>query len=518
MRHQKMSLRIVGLVVFVLTGILVGSTVFAVHAMTLNPPDPRLASVAASDLACVNATGTGCHPDCGGCFASVQAAVDAVPPGGYVRVAEGTYTGVGLGPVVAINKGLSLTGGFDAACGTQTYGETILDGENTRTVVKVENTAGLVDIAHFTFTRGTGEGNCDDIITDYEGCGGGMYVKNARVLVTNNIFRDNIGSTSGTGAGGGAFVDNAQLGSATEFSECTFTNNVASAMLTGWGGGLFLDAGTALTHADVLACQFSGNAGSTKYEGYGGGAYVSGYVDMDTDVFVANHAGRSQALWGYGGGLYVWQAKALDLTNSTFRENVAVESPAQFSVSAGGAIYASTNITMTVINNIIVRNEALDDGSAVLLESTDLGLPVNAWFWHNTMVGNLGSSTSGAITLGDNVGVSHAHFTNNIIAGHARGIDVINPSDDVVTADTNCLWNTDPGFTGTNALLADPKLTPEYYPQVGSPVIEAGVLLTGHPALASDKDEVGRPLGAFPNIGAYEKTRYVNYLPVAFRK
>ena len=45
---------------------------------------------------CVNATGTGCGPDAtGGCFSSIQAAIDAAAPTDIIRIAAGTYTSPG---------------------------------------------------------------------------------------------------------------------------------------------------------------------------------------------------------------------------------------------------------------------------------------------------------------------------------------------------------------------------------------------------------------------------------------
>ena len=201
--------------------------------------------------------------------------------------------------------------------------------------------------------------------------------------------------------------------------------------------------------------------------------------------------------------------------------NKAVEFPYQLSdtASRGGAIYASTDVTMTAINNVIVKNVARDSGTAVYFESTELLLPVNAWFWHNTIVGNKGDSTAGAVTIGDNSGTTNAVLINNIFAGNAFGVDIKNPFEDVLTMNTNCVWNVTEGFPGDFAVISDPMLTSEYYPRIGSPVIGAGKWpISGHTGLLTDKDGISRPQDTKPYIGAYETTRNAVYLAAVFRK
>ena len=219
----------------------------------------------------------------------------------------------------------------------------------------------------------------------------------------------------------------------------------------------------------------------------------------------------------------IWQSyprSCADVWLVLSRMNTAVVSPNQLSDTAsfGGAIYASTEVTMTAINNVIVKNVARDAGTALYFESSEIDLPTNVWFLHNTISGNTGNTSSGAVTVGDSYGTTNAVLKNNIISGNTFGLDIKNPFEDVLDADFNCVWNNTEGFPGDFPVIADPKLTPEYYPQQGSPVIEAGQLLSGHPALLSDKDGVSRPLGTKPNIGAYESTRNAVYCPVLFRK
>lgn len=522
MQHRRNLTWAFGLGFLLLVSLTLGNTIFPAQAATPSATDPILQLTPGSNVACVNTTpdGSGCGASCGECFNNVQTAVDAVPSGGTVRIAQGTYTGSGSA-VVNVTKQLRLEGGYDASCTSATGGVTVLDGEWLRTVVEVE-AIGPVELYTLTLTHGTGKGNCDTSASQYGGCGGGLYVLDTPVIVNSCRFENNLGSAIGSGAGGGAFVLNAISGEYAQFINCTFVNNVANTfdVGVGWGGGLYLDSGTQQGPSHITDCTLMDNTGSNKNEGYGGGAYIAGYAEVVNNVFVNNYAGRDTAKYGWGGALYLWQTKRLDLMNNTLSANVAAQNPGSENFNAaGGAIFASTNISLTAINNIIVNNEARDEGTAIYFESFTSN-PVNAWFYHNTIVGNKGNSDSGAVTLQYVVGDVHTVFTNNIIAGHQYGIDNKNPVHNDVSGEKNLLWNANNGTTGNFPVIAEPKLTPDYHPQLGSAVIQAGLLLppATHFWIAFDKDGNTRPQGTLPNIGAYETHRNAIHLPVVLRR
>ena len=96
---------------------------------------------AGSNVHCVNQTGTGCDAVCGGgCYASVQAAVDAASPGHEIRIAAGDYTDL-AGTVAVITKELALRGGYDSTCAgfdPDLY-HTILDAQWGGSVVSISN-------------------------------------------------------------------------------------------------------------------------------------------------------------------------------------------------------------------------------------------------------------------------------------------------------------------------------------------------------------------------------------------
>jgi hypothetical protein len=153
------------------------------------------------NVCCVNPSGTGCDAVCGGgCYASVQAAVDDASPGGEVRIAAGTYTDA-AGSVAIITKALTVRGGYGQACGDDDLNpdahRSALDAEWGGSVISITN-AGQVGLHHLTLTRGDGTGNMTG------GGGGGMRIQGLRpVTIANNLVVRNCGGGMG---GGGMYL------------------------------------------------------------------------------------------------------------------------------------------------------------------------------------------------------------------------------------------------------------------------------------------------------------------------
>ena len=102
--------------------------------------------------------------------------------------------------------------------------------------------------------------------------------------------------------------------------------------------------------------------------------------------------------------------------------------------------------------------------------------------------------------------------TNDLIAGHAMGLDVLAPLSSTVSGDTNLFWNTSDPTAGSNAIQQDPLLTSDYHVYVGSPAVDVGPTI---PWLAVDLEGNPRPQGSEYEIGAYEGTvPWEVYLPV----
>lgn len=200
---------------------------------------------------CVNPSGTG------GCFSSIQAAVNAASSGDTIQVAAGTYS-----EHVSFGNNLTITGAG--------AGSTIVDGSNSGTVFTTPG--GTVAISNLTVQHGSASAsqpgggifNAADLtlsnvaIINNSGEGGGIFNESGATLtITNSTISGNssVGSSAGGGFGGGIAND----GSAS-LTNVTIANNSASN-----GGGGIVNGGT----MTLINTTISGNNGG-GIGGFGG--------------------------------------------------------------------------------------------------------------------------------------------------------------------------------------------------------------------------------------------------------
>jgi hypothetical protein len=118
---------------------------------------------------------------------------------------------------------------------------------------------------------------------------------------------------------------------------------------------------------------------------------------------------------------------------------------------------------------------------------------------HNTLGDNNQGNGGEGIYLGDYVTLDLA---NNLVAGHSQGIynsDATGGS--TITADTNLFYNKSDPVVGTNALVRDPLLTPEFKLMENSPALDAGKNI---PGVTRDLEDSRRPQGKGYDMGCYE--------------
>ncbi|MFQ6101356.1 MAG: choice-of-anchor Q domain-containing protein [Anaerolineae bacterium] len=455
-----------------------------------------------ANVYCVNQTGTGCDGVCGGgCYGSVQAAIDAASSGGEIRIAAGTYAPDGT--VAAITKELALHGGYDPTCAgfdPDLY-QTVLDAQWGGSVISITN-AGEVVLQHLTLTHGDGRNNCGA----WAGCGGGVYVKDTAIHIGQCVITGNVGSGAQSAFGGGIYVDN---NAPAEIWENQIVNNTASTAGVGWGGGLYLEGGTAGDRAVVTGNTFEGNVGSTSTsgDGQGGGIYLQRYAILSHNLLRQNYGGRG-AVSGCGGGLYMWEVWGADLEGNRFLNNTASESG---SYGFGGAIYGSASVAFTMTNNLLAENNARSAGGGLWLDTWAPSYLIAGTLVNNTLADNDAGAGGEGIWVGRYVSLT---LTNNIIAGHTVGITNTRPASSTVSANTNLFWNSSDPITGSNAILADPLLSADYHLRSGSPAVDAGLTI---PWLTADLEGNPRPQGSGYDLGAYEGERNELFLPLILR-
>jgi len=486
---------------------------------------------------CVNQTGTGCDAVCGGgCYSSVQAAVDAASEGHVIHIADGTYAPGGT--VAAITKTLTLEGGYatDFSAHDPDLYHTVLDAQWGGSVISITN-AGDVILHILTLTRGDGTGNCGA-----NGCGGAIYAVGTNLYVGISVITNNVGTITNTGFGGAIYATGCN--NLTEIWGNHIVSNTANATPSsasyGYGGGIYVHCGpafvsgnriednaghvsyhgvggrlylTSITGGDVMTNVISGNKGTKNLinrDGSGGGMYLG----SSTGVYVA--ANRIEDNWGnpkgpgYGAGLNI-QSSDVHLARNTIISNTCGD-PQQAWVNPGGGIYISNNAnrSITLTNNLIAGNRASSHQGGGIDAISYWPSTLNLLLINNTFADNHGYG----LELERYVSAS---FTNNIISGHSEGITTTTPASTTILADTNLFSNTLDLIVGTNATLLDPQLTITYHLSADSPAVNAGI----PSGLATDVDGDTRPDGCFYDIGADELytgmgCKYV-HLPLVLR-
>ncbi len=467
-------------------------------------------------------------------YCAIQSAVDAAVNLAEIRVAGGTYTGTQTveaqdgweyTQVVLIDrKSITVKGGYDGA----NWGATpdplafpsVIDAERSgRGITALGTSSQEVTLDGLTVTGGdyTGLGNAGGVANNsclgrgYD-CGGGMRVKNLKLIMRNMIVYDNIAGRTGQDR-------------------------------SSQGGGLdlhFLEAGSMILNSKIISNTASG------VFGYGGGLYVyDGELSINNSLIEQNMASNS------GGGLMITYAEALVSSGTSFNNNSAA--------STGGAIFdqqaycSSKNRSLLVKDGYLTENQALA-GAAIYLShpngsTGDCGATLTNLIMADNSSGNnnidealimvrnrddtftllmnhitaadnkvptflhlMGDSGSQAITTTVN-NTLVVSTTYGIAANEEAGelvIDVNNPLMYEVNDHYSVVAGT-PFFDVLDPVSGDPKLAVDYHLLLGSAAIDAGTDV----GILVDID--GDPRSdSFPDIGADELPGSI-YLPTVLK-
>lgn len=444
--------------------------------------------------------GTGISP----CYATVQAAVDAVDdPGDVIKVAAGSYTDIhfrnGITQVVYITKTVTIVGGYTTTnwiAPDPRANPTTLDAQDQGRVLYI---AGSISptVEGLSITGGNAVELGGDPL-GYVGVGGGVCAFTATVTLSNNLVFSNAAQY-----GGGLAL---WYGDAT-ISGNSITSNTASLN----GGGLSLDLGAAVLHHNTFAANAASNGGglsmswstvslagnvviSNTAEWYGGGVDLfivySGSASFSSDVFSLNAA-------EYGGGLFL-RGSDIALSGSKITGNTAGE--------RGGGLYLSDGSGTALVNNVVADNYADVFGSGLYIQDASCRA------LHTTVVRNRGGDGSGIHVTRVAGPDSTLFLTNTILVSHTVGITVATGNTATMEATlwgsgswaNGTDWNGLTVITGTVNVWGDPGFVGpdagDYHIAVGSAAVDAGV----DAAITSDIDGQTRPSGDGFDLGADE--------------
>jgi parallel beta-helix repeat protein len=490
---------------------------------------PIQAVRAAPGTLCVAPGGTGCVEPCGGCYASVQAAVSDADPGDEILVAEGVYTTNGAAQVASIDEGITVRGGYTTTNWIVPHPTTqpaVLDAEGLGRVVYVYG-----DITPTLEGLWLTNGQAGDSVGIYalgahpviSGCrvfsnatilnGGGIHLEDSpgAALMNNWVYSNTAAN------GGGIHLDNSP--------GAVLMNNWVYSNTAGNGGGIYFQnsAGATVVGNEIYSNTSIHDGGGLTLGGSG-----SGSVLEDNDVFC-------NIAYEDGGGINIISSGGATLIGNRFYSNTADET--------GGGLVIGQSDDVLLLRNEIFSNTASSGSGLSLFDGQNARL-VNTLIVGNRAVGSKGAGVRvvGAsvhmlhTTLARNSGVNGVYalggttatvwMTNTILVSHtvgvetggslcsinleatlwgagewANGIDVYTMSGSIATGTVN-VWG-DPGFVAPDG--------GDYHIGPGSAAIDRGV----DAGVTDDIDGDSRPIG-LPDLGMDEWGMRI-CLPIALR-
>jgi hypothetical protein len=463
--------------------------------------------------------------------ATVQHAVDLAKIGDEVLVATGVYTGVqareAMTQVVYISKTVTIRGGYSSdflLWDPDSY-PTMLDAERQGRVVSISGASITPTLESLTIMGGDASGlttHCPSSGGQSDGCGGGIFVHNARATIIDNIVTDNVAGVSANNHaahGGGIFTT---FATGTVISGNLIISNTASLGERGMGGGIHLNFPYQVL---VESNQILSNTATTHDTlfGWGGGIALDGSGAEGNIVGNLIEGNRTNGgSGGSGAGIYQWASPSnfannqvtnnygthavyLGFSHSDFDSNQVVDND----TSTGIQLYSGSGSGLTMTNNIIANS-----GDKSLSAFAFDNAPLTATLTHNTLAGS-GTGygvfiESGYVTL---------TLTNTIVTSHTWGITNTVPASSSVFVEHTLFWaNQSDGIRGANPVDGNPDFvdpnTGNYHIGPVSAAIDAGI----EAGVNFDLDGDSRPHGSAPDIGADETMWWRIYLPLVVRQ
>jgi len=344
----------------------------------LNPAQQAAAASAApAAIRCVTPGGTG------GCYTTIQAAVNAANPGDTVRVAQGVYI-----ENVVVNKSITLEGGWNTGFTSRNWDlyTTVVNGNRASTVIRLSGNISPT-IEGFTILRGDASsalGWGGGILADgvwsegglitirhniireniacktnwCQGYGGGIMIYSNRSIIEYNTIFSNTARTGGAGGGyGGGIAIWGYPGEATIAHNMIISNtavySTSGEYSLGEGGGVWTEGACDVTATDN---DIHYNVAAEKGAGYGGGAHACG--EWYENRILTNTASLSGP--GYGGGVDAYYLG--DFNENRVQGNLASRN----GDGTGGGVYAL--YLRNALRNEIVGNFASRGGGVYYQE------------------------------------------------------------------------------------------------------------------------------------------------------
>lgn len=385
---------------------------------------------ARADTLCVNPDGSG------GCYPSIQAALDAADDGDVIRVAQGTYS-----ETLVITRSVTLQGGWNAGFTARDWDlyPTTIDARRMGPVIWVSDPVSPT-VEGFVITGGDDSGYAGwgggikvdygpldegtttvryNVITNNVAChgscqgyGGGIMLYYGSAVIEHNTIISNAARTGGAGGGRGGGVGVRGFGATVILSGNVIVSNTAvfstSGPSSGQGGGVYLDS---IGGATLRDNEIRGNVAAVEGSGYGGGVYAT--RDLYDNRILNNTASVTGT--GYGGGVYAYGVQ--NFHDNLVQGNVA----APGGDGSGGGVYALQ--LQWARRNTIVDNQAARGGGLYLSPGSGTELRDN--LVARNRADGAGSTTDGGggvVSAGDDVTIIGNAIVSNTAAYFGGGL------------------------------------------------------------------------------------------------
>ncbi|MCP5061558.1 MAG: T9SS type A sorting domain-containing protein [Ignavibacteriae bacterium] len=190
--------------------------------------------------------------------------------------------------------------------------------------------------------------------------GGGIYIENSTVEITNSTIRENV--TKKNGMGGGIYADSSNIiitNSEISFNEALYMGSSGPMCQ---GGGLYFEE----SHVLIEDCEIINNLSETD----GGGISVKLTELKMVGCLIANNRASKVLFRTYGGGINVLYA---DDTKKIYLEDVVVQNNYAYE-SGGGIAYYPMNPT-EAFKNVTIKNNSSSAYGGGLATNFNLQIP-----------------------------------------------------------------------------------------------------------------------------------------------
>ena len=310
----------------------------------------------------------------GSTYPTIGAAVDAAQAGDTLNVSTGVYQ-----EFVLVTNGLSIVGGYDTDCTTVLLGERSMLSHTATISFWASPTTNALKNFVVTGSIDSGVNAVDVLLLRCESCivsnnaatlgdkvGGGFYIYNATVVLSNTVVQGNR-----AWLGGGAGVRMASR-FVMEDADSAVAGNVANMN----GGGVYT-LGSTLSN-----CFVAGNSSSNE----GGGVYCLG----DGGV-IAHCSILSNTAVATGGGVTLSNGNPLIMHDCVIGWNDCTNDAG---TAEGGGVFLSA---ATGVRNCLIVSNSADIGSGIrMVMPTNRCVVVNC-----RIVGNLARVSGGGISAGN---------------------------------------------------------------------------------------------------------------------